>query len=448
MDMADITRNLALKGRLITPTHPAYDQARKTLFNTTARPAVIAECANADDITQMIRFATQQSLPLSIRSGGHNGAGLSTNDGGVVIDVSRLNKVEVLDADRSIVRIGTGAQWGTVAQTLAKHSIAISSGDTATVGVGGLTLGGGIGWMVRQYGLTIDNLLAVELVTAQGKLIRASEHEHPDLFWALRGGGGNFGVATAMEFRGHYCKGIVGGSITYGTKKRHTILKQWAQYMRDAPLPLNSTAVFMPAFGPGQEPQLVILVCYADSDEKVAQAAIQPLRELGDTPIAEAVSAQPYSAMLDEPMHFDGMIIRVRNGFTKALDDTLTQIITDHFGHADSPPLQIRAIRGALNKVAADATAFAHRDAEALLVMPSFSPTGATDAQANAAADTLWAPLKPFVHGSYVNFVTDRSPQTLQAVYPAKTQKRLGKVKATYDPNNVFNRNLTITPAP
>lgn len=435
-----------IHGRVLTAEDADYDKARKTLFTRDAHPGVVVECADENDIAAAISFATKHDLKLSVKSGGHSGIGASTNDGGVVIDLSRIKNVQIIDEANHIVRIGAGAHWGDVAEQLAPHKLAISSGDTTSVGVSGLTLGGGVGWMVRGSGLTIDSVVAFEMVSAEGKTLRATAEENPDLFWALRGGGGNFGVVTAIEFRAHQNDGVFGGTITYGVDKREEILKNWAEYMRTAAPELNSTVMFFPGFGPGQSPQMMILVCYAGSDKAKAQAAIQPLRELGDTVIADDVKAKAYGEMLEEAMPPEGIVIRVRNGFVSSFTDELGKIISDHFGTPGTPFLMIRAVGGAMNEITRDATAFAHRDAEAFLIMPAFAPAGSTDEAANEYADELWAPLKPFVHGTYINFLTDAREESVELAYPPETLARLRKIKAEYDPTNIFNRNINIKP--
>jgi FAD/FMN-containing dehydrogenase len=435
-----------IHGRVLTAEDAEYEKARQTLFNHGAHPAVIIECADNSDVAAAISFATKHDLKLSVRSGGHGGLGVATNDGGVIVDLSRLKDVEIIDEQNHIVRVGAGAHWGNVARELAPYKLAISSGDTTTVGVGGLTLGAGVGWMVREHGLAIDSVVAMEMVDAEGRTLRASADENPDLFWALRGGGGNFGVVTTIEFRAHPNDGIFGGAITYSAEKREEILKNWAEYMRTAPRELNSTVVIFPGFGPGQSPQLMILTCYADSDEAKAEAAIQPLRELGDKPLSDNVKAKPYYEMLEEAMDVGDMVIRVRNGFIKEFNADLAKAVADHFGLPGTPPIQIRAVGGAMNDVPSDATAFAHRDAEAFIVMPSFAPVGSTDEAANEQADALWSPLKPFAHGSYVNFLTDAGQESVELAYPPETLARLRKIKAEYDPANIFHRNVNITP--
>lgn len=269
-----------ITGDVVVPTNPEYD-ALRTVFNRAGHPAVIVRAQCNGDIVTALRFAREQRLPLSVRSGGHGVSGQATNDGGIVLDLSRIDQVEVLDPARRLVRVGAGAHWGDVAKVLAAHDLAISSGDTRQVGVGGLTLGGGIGWMVRTYGLTIDNLRAAELVTADGSVVRASAEEHPDLFWAIRGGGGNFGVVTSFDFEAHPCRAIVGGTVIYDSTEAETVLRHWANAMHAAPDKLNSTLVLFSGFGSQVPPQIMVQLCYARDDEAAARGAIEPFLHLG-----------------------------------------------------------------------------------------------------------------------------------------------------------------------
>jgi len=432
-----------IHGTVVTPDSETYDTARKTLFNKTAKPAVVVQCADADDVATAITFAKEHQLEIAVRSGGHSGAGLSTGDG-MVIDLGPMHAVEIIDEANHIVRVGCGAQWGDVAEELASHNLALSSGDTSDVGVGGLTLGGGIGWMVRGHGLTIDNLVAAEMVDAHGQKHRASATENPDLFWGIRGGGGGLGIVTSFEFKAAPCQGIVAGSIIYPAEKREAILTKWAEYMSTAPEELNSTLMLSPGFGPGQTPQVIVIACYAGTDEAAAQAAIQPLRELGDTPVHDDVKPKPYYEMLEKGMDVSAFKIRVRNGFIKAFTPQLIASIAEHFGMPNTPFLQVRSLGGEFNRVDNDATAFAHHGNSALLIMPSFAPITSTDEEANALADKSWAPLKPFSTGAYVNFLTDNRPEGIADAYPVATRDRLYQLKQTYDPNNIFHMNMSV----
>jgi FAD/FMN-containing dehydrogenase len=240
--------NDRIAGEVIVPGSPTYDELRK-VFNRAASPALIVRGQRTADLVTALGFAREHHLAVSVRSGGHGWSGLATNNGGLVLDLTRFNTVDVLDPEDHLVRIGAGARWGEVAKTLAAHGLAISSGDTNQVGVGGLTLGGGIGWMVRTHGLAIDSLHAAELITADGRILHISADAHPDLFWAIRGGGGNFGVVTSFDFFAQPCTAIVGGTVVYDMAEVESVLPGWASAMRVAPEQLNSTIVLFSGFG-------------------------------------------------------------------------------------------------------------------------------------------------------------------------------------------------------
>jgi FAD/FMN-containing dehydrogenase len=434
-----------LSGSVITPEDETYDMFRQTMFNHAAKPAIIALCKTVDDVVRAVNFARDNHMKLSVRSGGHSGAGLSTNDGGIVIDLRDLHQVKVLDENKGIVRIEAGAKWGDVANALESHNLVVSSGDTRSVGVGGLVLGGGIGWMIRTYGLSIDRLEAVELVSATGEKIRATATENVDLFWAVRGGGGNFGVATAFEFRAIPCEGVVGGKLIFDAADAEVVLTKWSAYMRTAPKKLNSTVVLFPGFGPDAKPQVIVAACYADHDEVAARQALQPLRELAPV-IHDDIKVMAYAEMLEDVKDVSALKIRVRNGFVQTLTPGLVQVLAKNFAKPGTPMLQIRSLGAALSDISTDATAFEHRDTEALLVMNAMLPRVMSDEQVEEAADTAWNPIKPFVHGAYIGFQTDNSERSTDEAYDVN-RERLMRVKAAYDPQNIFDQNTNIKPA-
>ncbi len=434
-----------ISGGVVLPEDDAYDTLRQVPFNHSAKPLAIVECKTVGDVTAAINFARVNHIKLSIRSGGHSGAGLSTNDNGLVVDLSPLKQVEVINAEKGIVRLGAGAKWGDVAKALQSYNLAISSGDTNDVGVGGLTLSGGIGWMVRTVGLSIDNLEAVELISANGKQLRASVTENTDLFWAVRGGGGNFGVATAFEFRAVPCDGIVGGKLLFDAADREAVLVKWSAYMRMAPERLSSTVLLFPGFGPEAKPQVIVMVCYADNDEVAAQEAIQPLRELAPL-MHEDIKPMPYADMLEDARDISAMKMRIRNGFVREITPELIKALAENFGKPGTSPLQIRSLSGAMSRVPSDAMAFEHRDVEALIVMNAILPQTVSDEQADQNADTLWVPLKPFVRGAYAGFQTDSTEMTVDEAYETN-RERLSRIKAIYDPQNLFDQNANVKPA-
>ncbi|HEX5547924.1 MAG TPA: FAD-binding oxidoreductase [Ktedonobacterales bacterium] len=441
----ELTTRIA--GDVVLPTSSSFDELRN-VFNQAGSPAAIVRAQTNEDVSAAIRFARERHVALSVRSGGHGLSGLATNNGGLVIDLARFNTVEIIDPARHLVRVGAGAHWGAVAEALAPHRLAISSGDTNQVGVGGLTLGGGIGWMVRKYGLTIDGLEAADLITADGRALHVSAREHPDLFWAIRGGGGNFGVVTSFDFRAQPCGEIIGGLVTYDPADAENVLSAWARSMREASEELSSTFVLFSGFGPQMPAQIMVLLCYAGDDEATANEAIKPFLHLGAVR-SQDIQRKPYHAMLEDAVSPPPALKLVGHaGFLKTLSHEAIAALAANYGQVGKPIAQIRALGGAVDRVSSEATAFAHRGNEALVVVPAFAPKDASDEQARQIRQAAWQPLAPFVSGAYLNFVSDASEATVAAIYPSATYARLARIKAEYDPDNIFNHNQNIKPAP
>jgi hypothetical protein len=433
-----------ITGEVILPDSTAYNDLR-SIYNQTGSPAIIVRVKTADDIAQAIRFARDHHLKLSVRSDGHGMNGLATNDGGLVIDLAHFNTVEVIDSTNYVVRVGAGAKWGDVAKTLANYDLAISSGDSTTVGVGGLTLGGGIGWLVRKHGLTIDSLQAAHLVTADGRQLRVSANEHPDLFWAIRGGGGNFGVATSFEFRAQPLKSIIGGMVIFPMDELASVLRNWAQVMRTAPEELNSTLVIFPGFGPEVPPQLFVYLCYGSDDETAANEVIKPLLELG-TVQHQDIQKKPYDHMLEDPQAPPGMKAVSESGFIRTLDEAAMSAIVANFGRPGTPILQIRSLGGVMKRIDPDSTAFAHRDHEVVLWTAKLGPIDAWQ-QTNNLLQRSWQAVTAFIDGAYINFLSTNDESRVTTAYAPSTYARLARVKAVYDPDNIFNQNYNIKPA-
>jgi FAD/FMN-containing dehydrogenase len=431
-------------GNMIMPGDSEYETARVTYAVTDAKPAVIVQPTSTKSVAAAIQFATANSLLLSIRSGKHSGAGFSTNNDGLVLDMSKFNAIEILDEEGGLVRLGTGALWGDVALELGEHNLAISSGDTKSVGVGGLTLGGGIGWMVRKYGFAIDDLTGVEIVLANGSVVRASETENADLFWGLRGGGGNFGVVTTFDFRAHPQGKIVASTITYAADDLSSIITGWRNHMRSATEDLTSFMTLMPAFGP-HPASVMIMSCYANDDEVAAAAAIDPLRKLGDS-TSDTTVVEPYSEMLQEAHPPQGVHFTAKDMFTKVLQDELITVLSDVCCKPGSPIVQLRMMDGAVNRVDSQATAMAHRDNEAFLFAGFPAPLGATEEQITQSLQN-WQKLAIYSSGAYANFISTNTESDVADIYPSDTYKRLAKIKQQYDPNNIFSHNFNIKPA-
>lgn len=427
-------------GHIILPDEADYSLVSNS-FIKKGQPAIVLQPKSADDVVQAIHFIKENGLKLSVRSGGHSGAGWSTNDGGAVLDMSLMNQVEVLDEQKNIVKIGAGAKWGDVAQQLSAHGLAVSSGDTTTVGVGGLTLGGGIGWMVRKYGLSVDSVVAAEVVTADGRVLRATEDENADLFWAIRGGGGNFGVVTFFEFSAHKVGKVYAGSIMYELKDVDKLLQGWRDVMRSAPDDLTTMFLIMPSFG-GNPPGAMSLVCYSGDLEK-AKEVIQPLLEIG-TVTNNAVQEKSYADVLEAAHPPEGMRVIVHNAFAKELSDELIKAIAETQKNTPGFILQMRSLGGEMKRRPSESASFAHRDSEVLLISPTFVPPTSTDEQV-VAAGKYWEGIAQHVAGSYVNFLSEVSEAETRKAYPEAVYKKLAEVKRKYDPQNVFNQNYNIT---
>lgn len=419
----------------IRPGDAGYDQARTTIVGT-AEPAVVLRPRTPEDVAASIRHARAEGLRLAIRSGGHHMLGYGNIDGGAVLDLSRLDRVEVLGEGR--VRIGAGATWGPAAAALAEHGLAISSGDTVSVGVGGLTQAGGIGWMVRKHGLTIDSLLAAEVVTAAGDVVRASATENADLFWALRGGAGNFGVVTSFEFQAQPVTTVHYGTISFALDDVAQLLKGWSAAMRSAPDELSTTLALMPGFGDFPA-GAVLFVCLAADDP----APLAALRTIG-TVVAEDVSERPYASVLEEAHPPDGVLPVVGNTLVESVDEPLVDAILAAYD-AGGRVVFLRSLGGAVARVDPAATAFAHRGAEAMIVSAAFLPAGATAEQV-AAAHAVWRTIGDQGVGTYAGFLGSDTAEDLAALWPAATLERLRHVKRTWDPDNTFRRNFNIAP--
>ena len=355
-----------LTAEVLRPGDEGYDDAAGVFF-ATGQPALVIRPRDPAEVASALRHAQSSGLTVSVRSGGHSALGHGTNTDGMVIDLVHLDQVEVLDTDGRLVRVGGGARWGHVADTLRSHGLGLSSGDTRDVGVGGLTLGGGIGWMVRKHGLAIDNLVGARVVTADGRLLRASAVEHPDLFWALRGGGGNFGVVVDFDFVAQPVSSVHYGSVAYQVDDVGELVGRWRHAMRVAPDQLSSTLALLPPMGEGPR-QAMVLLCYAgDPGTSVAEAdaAIEPLLELGAVREA-SITERPYAEVLEDAQHLPpGLRLRIRNTLVRSLGDEVVEAVAAL--HAStSAMIALRSLGGAVARVPVDATAFAHRDAEAL----------------------------------------------------------------------------------
>jgi FAD/FMN-containing dehydrogenase len=442
-----------LAGRLITAASADFDAARKVLYITIdRRPLAIVQAANVQDVLETVRFARDRGLPLAVRSGGHSLAHYSVIDDAIVVDLSGMKCVSV-DPEARIARVQAGATSGDLAEPAHAHGLALSTGDTHSVGMGGLTTGGGIGFMVRKYGLAIDNLLTAQVVTAAGEIVTASANEHPDLFWAIRGGGGNFGIVTEFTYRLAPVSQILGGELLLPASRQ--VIRGYLDYMAAAPENLTTIANLLHAppapFVPQErvgELVLSILVCWTGSMADGEQA-LAPLRALA-TPVADVVSPIPYPEIYQFTAHQAAPHgASIRSMFADELSDAALDAILAAMEHASSPfsLVQLRGLGGALTRVGNDATAFAHRDKRYFVAIIGLWLDAADDPAVHSAwTESLWQTIRPEGSGVYVNFLEEEGAERVRDAYPPATFARLVEIKRKYDPQNIFRFNQNIPP--
>ncbi|MER7890055.1 LLM class flavin-dependent oxidoreductase [Micromonospora sp. NPDC094482] len=423
----------------VEPGDPEYERVRHS-YSWQGSPALVLRPRAAAEVIDAVAYARTQNLPFSVRSGGHGISGRSTNDGGIVIDLSTMNKVEVLDRATRRIRLEPGARWGHVAQALAPYGLAMSSGDYGDVGVGGLATTAGIGYLVRRYGLTIDHIVAAEIVTADGSLLRVDEHHHPDLFWAIRGAGGNFGVVTALELEAYEVGDVVYAQLVADATDTAELLRRWGQLVEDAPRELTSFLSLFPGRR-GNPPMAQVTLVYAGDDVEAAQAALSPFLEIGPI-LDQQAQLAPYPAIVAPPgnQHRGQGLSDSHSGLLHHITPQAAEAMATMIRSGDVMIMQFRSVGGAVNDVARDATAYAHRD-------QNFSVLAATVPDRRARLDKFWADLYEHLDGMYLSFESDTSPERLLDAFPEPTLSRLRAIKATYDPENIFNRNFPIPPA-
>jgi FAD/FMN-containing dehydrogenase len=445
-----------IKGRVLAPDDPDYEEARQ-IWNAMVdrRPAVIVQCAQADDIPPVIRFARKNGLELSIRGAGHNIAGNALCDNGVTIDFSRMKNVRV-DAVKRHAYVEPGATLANLDEATQAHGLATPVGINSTTGIAGLTLGGGFGWLTRKYGMTIDNLVSVDIITAEGKKIRASETDNPDLFWAIRGGGGNFGVVSQFEFQ-LFPVGpeIIAGLIVFPFNQAKQILSKYRQFVNSAPEELNIWVVlrkapplpFLPENVHGKE--VVVLPIFYSGAVAEAEKLIAPVRAFGNAH-GEHIGAQPYVAWQKA---FDPLLTPgARNywkshNFTELADGALNTII-DFAGKLPSSQCEIfiGLIAGAPNRIAPDAMAYGHRDAKFVLNVHGRWDDAKDDQKCIGWAREFFNASAPYASaGAYVNFMTAEEGERVAAAY-GSNYGRLVAIKRRYDPENVFHLNQNVKP--
>lgn len=445
-----------LRGELIQPTDAGYEAAR-AIYNAMIdkRPGLIVRCADVADVMYAVNFAREHDLLVAVRGGGHNGPGLSTCDDGLVIDLSNMKGIHVDPAQRT-VRVEGGCTWGEVDHATHPFGLATPSGFISTTGVGGLTLGGGIGYLTRAYGLTLDNLLSVDMVLADGSAVTASERENADLFWAVRGGGGNFGVVTSFVFRLHEVSTVYGGPIFWPLDQAKELLAFWRDYILSAPRDINGWFGFVtvppaPHF-PAQyhlQKMCVIVWCYT-GDLAQAEERFASIRAFG-TPAIDAAGPIPFPELqrMFDPIYPAGLQWYWKADFFSDLSDKAIEL---HTKYAEQLPtmhstMHLYPVNGAVHDVDKDGTAFSFRDANFSEVMVGVDPDPANNERMITWARNYWTALHPYSSGGgYINMMMDEGQANVRAAY-RENYTRLAKIKAKYDPSNVFSMNQNIEPA-
>jgi FAD/FMN-containing dehydrogenase len=440
-----------LKGQVITPDDAGYDVARTVFYGgVDRRPALIVRVADAADVSTVVSLARDSGLELAVRSGGHSTAGHSVNEGGIVLDLSGMKAFEI-DVQKRTTWVETGLTAAEFTTAASKFGLATGFGDTGSVGIGGITLGGGIGFLVRKYGLTIDDLLAAEIVTADGRLLRTDANTHPDLFWAIRGGGGNFGVATRFQFRLHEVDSIVGGMLILPATPE-TIAAFMAE-AEAAPEELSAIAnvmaappmPFLPAEAHGKLIIMAMMV-YA-GDVEAGQRALAPFRSLA-TPIADMLRPMRYVEMYppEEGGYHPTAVGHIM--FLDQVDRGTAETIYRYIKDSDAVMrvAQLRVLGGAMSRVPADATAFAHRQSRIMASAAAFYTSPEDKIVREKWVADFAAALRQGDSGAYVNFLGDEGPERVRAAYPGATWDRLAEIKARYDPTNLFRLNQNIPP--
>ncbi len=442
-----------LEGRVIGPEDDGYDEARTPFYGGfDRRPAAIVRVANARDVAHVVTVAQESGVELAVRSGGHSLAGHSVSDGGIVIDLSDMRALEI-DVQARTAWAQTGLTAGEYTTAAAEHDLATGFGDTPSVGIGGLTLGGGVGFLVRKHGLTIDNLLAAEVVTADGRVRRVDDEHDPDLFWAIRGGGGNFGVATRFRFRLHELPQVVGGMLFLPASPE--VVASFVEAAEAAPEELSAIANVMPAPPAPFIPEaahgktvLMAMMVYA-GDVEAGQRAVAPFRALAE-PIADMLRPMRYPEIYppDDQEEYHP-VAAGHNMFVDRIDRDHAATILEHLERSTAMlrVAQLRVLGGAMARVPADATAFAHRSARIMVNVGAVYERPEEADVHRAWVRGLADALDQGYEGAYVNFVADEGPKRVRASYPGATWDRLVQVKTTYDPTNLFRLNQNIPPS-
>ena len=436
-------------GQFLASGQPGYDEARR-LHNgmIDKRPALIAQCRSTADVIDALSLARSAGAEIAVRAGGHGVAGRAATDGGLMIDLSSMKGIHV-DPRRRTVRAEPGLTWREFNRAAAVHGLATTGGVVSSTGIAGLTLGGGIGWLMGRYGLTVDNLISAEIVTANGDVLNASDDEHADLFWALRGGGGNFGVVTSFEYRAHPVRQVVAGPVLYPLSDARAALAFHREFTATAPDELTVGAALIHA-PDGSGSKVVALVPCHCGQSATAEDDIKPLRAHG-TPIIDLVAPMPYPIVntLLDPMFPKGALNYWKSGFLPELSDEAIDVLVEAYQRVPSTMTGIffDHIHGAATRVSADATAFPHRqEAFSVLILGQWDNHSDTDTTISWVRETFELLQPHLSEARYTNFLAADDTGAAHQDY-GNNYKRLAQVKHSYDPDNLFHLNHNIQPA-
>jgi FAD/FMN-containing dehydrogenase len=447
-DVAIHTFSESVRGEVLRPGDRGYDAAR-SVWNAMIdrRPALIVRCAGVADVIAAVKFAREQRLLVSVKGGGHGVAGTAVADGGLMIDLAPMNGIEV-DVARRRARAGAGTTWGEFDRETQAHGLATTGGIVPTTGIAGLTLGGGLGYLMRRFGLACDNLLSADVVTADGELLTASAEEHPDLFWGLRGGSGNLGVVTSLEYRLHPVgPTVLGGFVFHPFAQAGEVVRFYREFTATAPDELTTYLAF--ATSPEGDPVAAFIVCYSGRIED-GEAVLAPLRGFG-SPLADTIAALPYTEVqaFGAPLYPEGRLNYWKSSFLNDLGDEVIEALVEQFAAVPSPlsALAIEHLDGAVDRVAQDATAFGDRSAPYNLVITGEWVDPAESEQNIRWVRDCWEAVRPYAKETvYVNYVDAGEDSRFKAAY-GPNYERLAALKAKYDPDNFFRHNHNVKPA-
>lgn len=445
-DIASLAERM--RGRLIRPTDTAYDDARRVWNGMIDRyPALIAQVVDQNDVAVAIEFGRRHGMPIAVRGGGHGVAGNAVCDSGLVIDLSGMTVIEV-DPVGTTASAEGGVKWSGLDAATQAHGLAVTGGLISTTGIAGLTLGGGIGWLMRTFGLTSDNVVRLHMVTADGRVVVADSEAEPELFWALRGGGGRFGVVTRIEYRLHPVATVFAGMLMYRAERAAEVLALWKRLCADAPDELTTVASFLRAppapFVPESmhgKPVVAIVGCHV-GDAAAGAEALSELRGFGP-PEVDLFGPMPYvvlQSMLDAGTPF-GIRAYWKSGYLRELGPREIETIVNHSATAPSPFTQVHLhqMGGAVSREVAGPTAFSHRDAAYLLNIASGWADASDDAENIAWTRDFWSAIRPATEGAYVNFLGGDDARLLREAYEPEALARLEAIRAAWDPDGVFS---------